>query len=161
MAKTDGIESVEDAQSPMEKVNAAREAMRLRLAKDTLQSVDGAEVMDKIAEEIMAAETVDEVLEGGSATAARDILNVPLTIHGFVMRPSDLPNQEAFVVCDAVREDTGEILVVTTGAYGAVAALLRIDQLGGFPVEHVMFRAAGDAIRLGKVPHETYEVPAV
>lgn len=133
--------------------DAATELVKMRLAQDMLRNDDdsNADVMARIANELAAAETVDDVLEGGSTTEVDAVLDVPLTIRDFILRPSDLPGMfdvNAFAVIDAVREDTGEVIVISCGGHNVMVALCRIDQLKGFPVEHVAFREAGRALRL-------------
>lgn len=151
MAKTDELATI----------GPAREAIRQRLATDMLKTDDDA--MERIGQDIMGAESVDDVLGGSGAIGAEDILDIPLTFRGFILRPAhdDYPDQDAFAVIDATDETTKQDHVITCGGFNVLNALIRLDQLGGFPVEHVMFRAAGRALRLYRAPHDTYEVDPV
>jgi len=125
-----------------------------------LRAESGDEVMERIGQDIMAAESVEDVLGGSGAIGAEDILDVPLTIRSFVLRPAhdDYPDQDAFAVIDAVDESSGQVHIVTCGGFNVMNALIKIGDLNGFPVGHVMFRAAGRALRLYRAPHDTYEI---
>lgn len=138
-------------------IGPAREAIRQRLAADMLGDDDA---MERIGQDIMEAATAEDVLGGSGAIGAENVLDMPLTIRGFILRAAhdEYPDQDAFAVIDAIIEGTGEVVLITCGGFNVMNALIRLDQLKSFPVEHVVFRAAGRALRLYRAPHETYEV---
>lgn len=150
------------AQTDSGELSPAREALRAKLAQDML---GGNDAMEAIATELMQAETVDDVLEGGGTLSADEILNLPIRIDKFTLRPAsdEYADSEAFAVIEAVALDNndavgkGEVIVVTCGGYNVIAALLRIEQLDGFPVE-CAFKAAGRALRLYRPRTTTFEV---
>jgi hypothetical protein len=131
-------------------VLSARDAMRQRLEVDNAKTDD--DVMEKIADEIRHAETVDDVLQTGDTLEAGEMLDIPLKIESFKLRPSDeqYADTEAFAVINAVVMETGENVVITTGAYNLVNQLVKIDELGGLPIVCAI-RQAGRALRLYRV----------
>ncbi len=143
-------------------LSPVREALRLKLAQDMLGSNDA---METIATELMNAETVEDVLDAGGTLSAEEIFDVPIRIERFELRKSadEYSGSEAFAVIYAVALESndvvtrGELIVVTCGGYNVIAALLRIGQLNGFPVE-CAFKAAGKAIRLYRPRTTTFEV---
>jgi len=146
--------------SALQKVTDVRAAIEARLAFDNDRD-SGDDVMNAIAQEIFAAESADDVLSTGGTLGAEDLLNVPIRLEDFRLRPSndEFPDTIAFAVVNAARMDTEEIIIFTTGAYNIVTALIKFDLLNAFPVEcHI--GAAGRALRLFKVPHTTLAVDA-
>ena len=161
-AKDSGeLATQDDGMTPAERVTLARDAMRERLAQDTLagSDADSQEVMDRISENIMQAETVDDVLGDSGALGCEDLAGVPIRLLGFKLSKSDLPGQEAFAIVDFVEIENRQVGVFTSGAQAMLAQLLRIDQLGGFPFEATI-EQRGRSFRLFKIERETYEVEA-
>lgn len=144
------------------KISNATEALAARYAEQSLSDVD--DVQERIGQEILAADSVEAILDGGQATQAEDILGQSFTIHGFQLRPSDKEaypdGPDYFAVMDVSMTDTGEVLAVTCGAFNVMTALLRIEELGGFPRE-VCIKTAGRALRLYRPDHEVVEIQEV
>ncbi len=134
-------------------LSKTRQALRQRLVQDVLGNDDA---MERIAEDIMNADTMEAILDIGTLSA-EDLLEVPLEFRGYVLRPAseEYPDSEAFAVIDAVCIETvdsanvvrGEVLVITCGGYNVIATLLRAEQLDAFPFR-AAFRQAGRALRL-------------
>jgi hypothetical protein len=148
-----------DPTTPAERVARARDAMRERLAKDMLgtQEADSQEVMDRISENIMEAESIDDVLGDSGALGAEDLVGVEIELLGFRLSRSDLPGQEAFAIVDFMNRETRELGVFTTGAQAMLAQFLRADQLGAFPFVAVI-EQRGRSYRLFKPNRETFDV---
>jgi hypothetical protein len=128
------------------------------VSRDNVPSTPEAQqIMDKIAAEILAAETVEDILEGGQTTPVEGILDQPVIIHSFAVRKGDLG---PFAVIDCVDDDTGEILTVSCGGQLVLAALASFERLDSFPVR-VRFAQAGRAFRLLKpLGDRSFEVSA-
>lgn len=160
-----------EPQEEAAKLSISREKLRERLARDVIV---GSDAMERIGDEIAQAETVDDILSGGSVVHAEDILRVALSIRGFVLRPASdefvKEGSESFAVMDCVvMEDTqyyarGEVIIVTCGGYNVQNALIRYAELVG--EEDGLFskplvcaiKEAGRALRLYRPDHVTIEV---
>lgn len=88
-----------------------------------------------IISQIMSADSVDEVLGDISATGLRDLVGVPLTVHGGKFNRSDYEAGAPFyVLLDVTRLDTGMRLNVTCGAQSVLAQIVRLIELDAFPL---------------------------
>lgn len=142
-------------------LSPAQAALARKYAEDNPTGGEGnEEIIEAIAADIMEADSVDKVLDGGATYDPADMLDEPITIRGFVLRKADLEqfpdSLPFFAVIDAVRELDGEVIIITTGGYNVMTALERIRQLNGFPLEHAAFRKAGRALRLYRAT-QTFE----
>lgn len=85
---------------------------------------DPAEISREIIMQLLSAETDEELEQVGSAIGLRDLLGVPIQLHGFKWRPSSFEEgQRVFFVVFATRLDTGERIVATTGSGNVLAQL--------------------------------------
>lgn len=90
----------------------------------------------RIVEQILQAKSMTDAMAETTATSARDLLNEPLTIHGFKMAKGDFEDGLGyFAVIDATVHKTGERVVVTCGATNVLAQLYVGHRTGGFPVD--------------------------
>lgn len=108
------------------------------------QSDDQA-VLD-IAARILAADSVDKVLEKSTTVEFSDLVGVVIVVHGFKMMPSTIADGiGAYAVIDFTYDGNDTHQITTTSALGVLAQLARTFQLGGFPL-----RAAVLEIDTGK-----------
>lgn len=95
---------------------------------------DGEAVLD-IAARILAAESVDKVLEKQSTVDLDELIGTVITVHGFKMMPSALKDGVgAYAVIDFTYEGNDTHQITSTSALGVLAQLARTFQLGGFPL---------------------------
>lgn len=100
-----------------------------------LTAVDSAElaVADIIAQ-VLAADSVDEVLADVQVTGLLELLEVPITVHGVKFNRSSFEAGAPFyTVLDVTRHDTEWRGPVTTGAQTVIAQLVRLHMLDGYP----------------------------
>lgn len=93
---------------------------------------DPAEISRQIVAQLLAAESDDELENFGSATGWKDLMNIPVEIHGFRWLPSTFEGQGAavFFVVQATRLDTGERVTLTTGSMNVLAQLSNMARRG-------------------------------
>lgn len=96
---------------------------------------DPLQVSQAIVARILAAETLEEVLDQGKALHARDVLGRPFTAHAVRFNTSSFAGGESgspgvFAVIDAEFHDDGSRAVVTCGSRNVMAQLYRAKQLG-------------------------------
>lgn len=92
-------------------------------------------LMASIVAEIRSADSPEEVLRERSALHVRDILNIPLIIHGFEIREGEYEDSDlnfyAAITCG--RQGTDTTRIVTCGAMKVLAKLWRLDDMGAWP----------------------------
>lgn len=123
---------------------ASREEVADLIRGRTLIPVeDSAEAQYSIAEDILAADDLGALFKERKSIAARDLVGVALRINSVKIRASTLEGKQGnYLLIDAVLLDTGEVIVMNTGAPNIVALLLRAAQLGVLPLEVVVAEAA-------------------
>ena len=87
----------------------------------------------EIVAQILAAESDEELaaMQGGNAIGWRELLNVPVELHGFRWRPSDYEEGASlYFVVFGVRLDTGDSVVLTTGSRNIMAQLVNRARRG-------------------------------
>ena len=91
----------------------------------------------RIAEQIMSADSVDDVLsEDVGGVGLRDVEGQDITVHDVRLRPSDQDTPTgAYALIAFTREGSDEQEVATSGATNVMAQLVRLFQLGAFPVQ--------------------------
>jgi hypothetical protein len=88
----------------------------------------------RILQQIMAAETVENVLTPVEAYNATDLIDVPLEVVGFEPQRSEYEVGSPFYFSVMAQNlVTGERAVVNTGNQACMAQLLRLAELGAFP----------------------------
>ena len=85
---------------------------------------DPEEIQKEIMAQLLAAESDEELEQMGTATGWRELIGVPIEIHGFRWRPSAYDEgAPVFFVVQGTRLDTGEKVVLTTGSGNVLAQL--------------------------------------
>lgn len=99
----------------------------------------------EIIEQILRAESADDVLARAEAIHARDMLDEPFVALGVRFLNSDFAGEgmSIYAVIDGSTK-AGERIVVTCGARNVVAQLHRLGTLGSFPIP-VMIVESGRA----------------
>lgn len=93
------------------------------------------DVIDKIAGQILAANSMLEENQLWEATSGRDLLGKELIFHSVHAQPTDFEESVLpyFLVCDVTIVATGERTVITTGATNVVVQLVKAQLLGRLP----------------------------
>lgn len=100
---------------------------------------DPAEIQREILLQIMNATSDDGIYGVGNATGWREYEGVPVEIRGFRWRPSSLDEgSPVYVVVNAIVIDSGEVVVLTTGANTVLAQLYAFAKNGRLPGERVV-----------------------
>jgi hypothetical protein len=95
---------------------------------------NAADAVDAIVDQIMTAETLDEILSPAELTTAEEILGVPLQIFNWRPTRSEYTGGlEFYAIIECVRADTHLTDLVGCGAANVVAQLKRMSQLGYLP----------------------------
>jgi hypothetical protein len=109
------------------------ELERILLGESELPEVvdDPAEISREIMAQLLAAESDEELEAVGSAVGWRELVGVPMELHGFRWRPSSFEEgAPVFFVVNANRLDTGERVVLTTGSGNILAQLCNMARRG-------------------------------
>lgn len=96
--------------------------------------VDDPEAISReIIDQLLAAESDDELQMGKALSWRDDLLGVPVEIHGFRWRPSTIEGGQGlpvFVIVSLTRLDSGDRVVATTGAANVLAQLSNMARRG-------------------------------
>jgi hypothetical protein len=134
-----------EATSAVELQVRAHPAMKLLdayLAQRSTVADDAEMAQGDIIAQILGAQTIDDVLTPAEATHARDLIDVPLIVHGVKYQVSDYAEgSPRYAVMDATRGDTGIRGPVTCGAQSVLAQLARLEQLDAFPIRLMVIKA--------------------
>ena len=107
----------------------------LAAADEQTREVDPVAVQYEIIGRILKAETVDDVLEGGSLTHARDFLGVPfaLTDVRFNRATAGGDGPDFYAVLTGADEH-GEKVMISCGARKVLAQAWKLKDMGALPV---------------------------
>lgn len=90
----------------------------------------------QIIEQVLAAETPDDVLTPVVAIAAKDLVGINLLLHDVNLNKSEFDVGSPFYAsCHVVRQDTGETIVVNCGHKKVLAQLIKLDQFAQYPYQ--------------------------
>lgn len=108
----------------------------LAAADEAAESIDANEVTLEIVAGILKAETVDDILGGGTLTHARDYLNVPFTLTGVRFNRSTQGGDDAafYAVLEGA-DDNGEKVLVSCGAKKVIAQAWRLRDIDALPIK--------------------------
>ena len=113
---------------------AAMAALNNWLELHQTHDLDPAAAQADIIAQIMAADTIDEVLGDTSAPSLRELVNVPIRIHDGKFNRSDFEaGAPWYALLDITRLDNGRRGFYSTGAQSILAQLVRLIQLDSFP----------------------------
>ena len=97
------------------------------------EAPDPAEISREIVMQLLAAESDEELEAFGGATGWRELLGVPMELHGFNLRPSAFEGEggpPVFFVVFANRLDSGDRVTLTTGSWNVLAQLTNLARRG-------------------------------
>jgi hypothetical protein len=102
-----------------------------------LAAIDDPEQIQRaILERLMTAETVEQVLREDETVATKQLVGKKLRVtDARVMQSSFEGGLGVYLIADAIDLDTGELIVVNTGATKIVGQLIRLKQKGWLPVD--------------------------
>ena len=96
-----------------------------------------------IIDQILSAETPDQILTPVEVLQPRDVVGEPLEIFGTRKQKSEFDaGSPIYMSVEAQRIESGEPVVVNVGQKACMAQLVRLEQLGAFPVR-AFFRETG------------------
>lgn len=107
-------------------------------------SSNSAEAVLAMIEQIFSETEPDKVLGGSGAKSLGDLAGEEILITGVVKRASDYTKGAAYIQMTAVVQsgfegDTGEEILVSTGATKVIAKVARLHQLGKLPFKARVF----------------------
>lgn len=127
----------------------------------TAESEADLAVADIIAQ-VLAADSVDEVLADSAVIGLREMMDEPLTVYGLKFQRSDYEQGAPYyAVIDVFRGRTQWRGPVTTGAQTILAQLVRIQQLDAWPVTLICTKATTKPTKGGYWPLKLSVVPTV
>lgn len=138
MTKTQDTPSTAIAIRSSSDLEQVAELSQILLGNQDLPDVaeDPEQISREIVAQILAAET-DEDLQMNQAEGWRDLLGVPIELHGFRWRPSQYDGSDSgstpaplFFIVFGTRMDTGESVVLTTGGWNVLAQLVNLARRG-------------------------------
>lgn len=121
-------------------VQAVEDALAAIWTKQEEEAVSDSAAMDRILAGIMQAESVEELLEGGSTQNVDNYLDTPLRITGFRVVPSSIKQGEWFVILDAFIGDTAIEPPLSCGSKPLKAQLVAAYLRDWFPLTAVIQR---------------------
>lgn len=106
---------------------------------------DPEQIQKAILERLMSAETVDQVLREDETVATKALVGKRLRIiDARVMQSTFEGGLGVYLIADALDLDSGELIVINTGATKIVGQLIRLKQKNWLPVD-VTVREVGRA----------------
>lgn len=103
---------------------------------------DPDEISRQIIEELLTAESDEELESSGRATGWLEYEGVPVEIHNFRWRKSDYTEgAPIYLIVSATDMRDGEGLILTTGSKNVIAALINLAMRDRFPVVRILTRA--------------------
>lgn len=114
---------------------------------------DPAQIQKEIMAQLLAAESDEELEQMGTAIGWRELLGVPIELHGFRWRPSAFEDgAPVFFVVQGTRLDTGEKVVLTTGSGNVLAQLTNMARRGTLTGAVRMLEASDKPTKQGFIP---------
>lgn len=115
---------------------STRDVVEWIRSKKPLPKFDPEDVARAIAWQIITAPSLEDALASGEMMQAQENLYTTLTISGVKWQPSDFDGQGSpvYAVLDIVDQVTGERRMMTCGGMNVVAAMVKADLAGEFPV---------------------------
>jgi hypothetical protein len=97
-----------------------------------LEPEDAGEIAKGIVERILTAGTVDDVLDQGKTTPAKDVLDIPMLVRSVRWNRSALEGEgpSIYALLEVTLLDDGSEAVVTCGSRNVMAQLYRLATLG-------------------------------
>jgi hypothetical protein len=103
---------------------------------------DPEQISRQIVEELLAAETDEELEQVGNASGWLDFEGVPVEVRGFRWRKSDYDEGAAiYLIVQATDMRDGASLVLTTGSKNVIAQLINLARRDRFPTVKILTRA--------------------
>lgn len=115
---------------------------------------DTEEVYARMAAQLMAATTADEVFDSQDSTKADTILGIPVWVTEVSIRESDEEFAEGlgyFAVVKGIRSDKRSECAISCGGWSVVMELIRIHMLGELP-QMMVFRKKERKTKRGYYP---------
>jgi hypothetical protein len=117
-------------------IDLVKAALLDRSIKLSVVEEDPEVVQRRIIEEILDAGNVDEIWGGGDAVHATDIVDRPFRLIEATFHNSDYDEgSPIFTAMRVAFPDTGEAAIVTSGALGIVARVVKLIEFRALPVE--------------------------
>jgi hypothetical protein len=116
---------------------------------------DADTVQRQILDQILSAESEEELENFGSATGWQELMGIPIEILGFEWRAStfkEASGPPTFVVVRGIRLDTGDHVVLTNGGSNVQAQLLVLAKLGKIPGAIRVLKQSDKATKAGYYP---------
>jgi hypothetical protein len=104
--------------------------------EEVMPLADPTQAAIEIVAGILSATSPEQVLKRRETYSSRDLVGVPLEIRGYrVFNSAFESGPRVFFACDARRLDTGEEIIVTSGAANILAQLVALRKLGALPAK--------------------------
>lgn len=97
---------------------------------------DSEAIQRLIVARILGAKSAADIFTDDSTTATKEIVDVPLVINEVRLARSEIEDaRPVYMLIEAVRKDTGEMIVLNSGSAKIMATLYQCKRLGLLPVE--------------------------
>lgn len=121
----------------LEATNQLKEILRGNIDVSEFRAVDEdpAAVQRRIVEQYLNATDEDELENTAAATPWQQLLGVPVEIHSWRWRPSEIEGNGSpvYVIVDVTDTINGNSYTVTCGAYGVIAQMIKLQEMGKIP----------------------------
>ncbi len=152
MAKTQTMEIAVRSSTDLAQLQDLEQVL---LTNERQEIVDDPEQISReIMAQLLAAESDEELNQQGTTVSWREMLNVPVQLRGFKWRPSDFEEgSSVFFVVFGDRLDTGEQVVLTTGARNVLAMLVNLAKRQALVGKVVAMVASDRPTKAGYTPY--------
>lgn len=102
------------------------EELALIMGQVELAAEDSEATINRLIMQTFAAEKAEDIFGGSGTISSQDAVGWPLSVRGYTLHRSDLAEDgpAVFMVVDAVRIDTGEVIALTTGSKRIMAQVV-------------------------------------
>jgi hypothetical protein len=97
---------------------------------------DPAEIQRMIVNRIVSAQSIDELFIETGTVATKEVVGVPLMVQDCRLLKGEIEGEEGvYMLIEAVRGDTGELVALNSGAPNIMSILYRGKKLGLLPLQ--------------------------
>jgi hypothetical protein len=97
---------------------------------------DPAQIQRMIVERIVSATSIDELFTQTGTIATQKMVGIPLILTDSRLMSGEIDGEDSvYMILEATREDTGELVVLNSGAPSIMAISYRAKKLGILPMQ--------------------------
>lgn len=119
------------------------EAIELLTGARELAPEDSTAITRSIMERALRADTVEDIFAEEGTIATKDYVGIPIQVNGVKLNEGELEGEPSvYMLVEALNLNTGEVVILNTGAPNIMAKLYRLHQLEKLPIKVAVKEAA-------------------